>query len=55
MEFHHEYCLLGVEVNKFDGSDPMGWVTQMENHFSLHGITDELEKLFYGILYLDHE
>jgi hypothetical protein len=42
-----------VEVNKFDGSDPMGWVTQMEHYFSLHGITDELAKLRYVVLYLD--
>jgi hypothetical protein len=44
-----------VEVNKFYGSDPTGWVTQMENFFSLHGITDELDKLHYIILYLDPE
>jgi hypothetical protein len=44
-----------VEVNKFDGSDPQAWVTQMEHYFSLHGITDELTKLRYGILYLDPE
>jgi hypothetical protein len=44
-----------VKVNKFDGYDPMGWVTQMENYFSLHGITDELAKLRYDVLYLDHE
>jgi hypothetical protein len=43
------------EVNKFDGSDPMGWVTQMEHYFSLHGITDELAKLRYVVLYLDLE
>jgi hypothetical protein len=42
-------------VNKFDGSDPTGWVTQMEHYFSLHGITDELAKLHYGVLYLDPE
>jgi hypothetical protein len=44
-----------VEVNKFDGSDPTGWVTQMEHYFSLHGITDDLAKLRYGVLYLDPE
>jgi hypothetical protein len=44
-----------VEVNKFDGSDPTGWVTQMEHYFSLHGITDDLAKLCYGVLYLDPE
>jgi hypothetical protein len=42
-----------VEVNKFDGSDPTGWVTQMEHYFSLYDITDELAKLRYGVLHLD--
>jgi hypothetical protein len=27
----------------------------MENYFSLHGITDELTKRRYGVLYLDLE
>jgi hypothetical protein len=44
-----------VEVNKFDGSDPIGWVTQMEHYFSLHGITDDLAKICYDVLYLDLE
>jgi hypothetical protein len=44
-----------VEVKKIDGKDPMGWVTQMEHYFSLHNIIDDLAKLRYGILYLDHE
>jgi hypothetical protein len=35
----HDPRLPRVEVNKFDGSDPTGWVTQMEHYFSLHGIT----------------
>jgi hypothetical protein len=34
-----------MEVNKFDGSDPTGWVTQMEHYFSLYDITNELAKL----------
>jgi len=53
--FHRDRRLPRVEVNKFDGSDPMGWVTQMEHYFSLHGITDELDKLRYVVLYLDPE
>jgi hypothetical protein len=43
--FQWDLCLPRVEVNKFDGSDPTGWVTQMEHYFSLHDITDELAKL----------
>jgi hypothetical protein len=53
--FHCEPHLPHVEVNKFDGSDPTSWVTQMEHYFSLHGITDELAKLRYVVLYLDPE
>jgi len=41
------------EVKTFDGSDPTGWVTQMEHYFSLHGIKDELAKICYGVLCLD--
>jgi hypothetical protein len=37
MAFHsnsldHDPCLPRVEVKKFDGSDPIGWVTQMEHY-----------------------
>jgi hypothetical protein len=42
-------------VKKFDGSDPTSWVTQMEQYFSLYGITDDLAKLRYGVLHLDLE
>jgi hypothetical protein len=42
-------------VTKFDGSDPTGWVTQMKHYFSLYGITDDLAKLWYGVLHLDQE
>jgi len=52
---HRDLRLPRVEVNKFDGSDPTGWVTQMEHYFSLHGITDDLAKLRYGVVYLDLE
>jgi hypothetical protein len=44
-----------VDVTKFDGSDPTGWVTQMEHYFSLYDITDELANLRYGVLHLDQE
>jgi hypothetical protein len=44
-----------VDVTKFDGSAPIGWVTQMEHYFSLYGITDDLAKLQYGVLHLDKE
>jgi hypothetical protein len=44
-----------VDMNKFDGSDPSSWVTQMEHYFSLHGITNDLMKLRVGVLYLDLE
>jgi hypothetical protein len=54
-QFQRDLRLPRVDVNKFDGSDPTGWVTQMEHYFSLHGITDELAKLRYGVLHLDLE
>ena len=55
---HHFQCdlrLPRVDVTKFDGSNPTGWVTQMEHYFSLYGITYELAKLCYGVLHLDQE
>jgi hypothetical protein len=53
--FQRDLCLPRVDVTKFDGSDPTGWVTQMEHYFSLYGITDDLAKLHYGVLHLDQE
>jgi hypothetical protein len=48
--FHHHHFqrdlrLLQVDVTKFDGSDPTGWVTQMENYLSIYKITYDLAKL----------
>jgi hypothetical protein len=57
---HHDFqCdlrLPRVDVTKFDGSDPTGWVTQMEHYLSLYDITDDLAKLQYGVphLYQEH-
>jgi hypothetical protein len=53
--FPHDLCLAHVDVTKFDGSDPIGWVTQMKYYFYLYGITNELAKLWYGVLHLDQE
>jgi hypothetical protein len=53
--FQRDICLPWVDVTKFDGSDPTGWVTQMEHYFSLYGIIDDLDKLWYGVLHLDQE
>jgi hypothetical protein len=44
-----------VDLNKFDGSKPIGQVTNMEHYFSLCGIIDDLKKLHVGVLYLDLE
>jgi hypothetical protein len=33
--FPRDLRLLQVDVTKFDGSDPTGWVTQMEHYFYL--------------------
>jgi hypothetical protein len=53
--FQRDLRLPWVDVTKFDGSDPTGWVTQMEHYFSLYDITDDLAKLRYGVLHLDQE
>ena len=53
--FQHDLRLSRVDVTKFDGSDPTGWVTQMEHYFSLYNITNDLAKLRYGVLHLDQE
>jgi hypothetical protein len=53
--FQRDLCLPRVDVTKFDGSDPTGWVTQMEHYFSLYNITDDLAKLQYGVPHLDQE
>jgi hypothetical protein len=39
---HRELYLPKFYVNKFDGFNPTGWVTQMEHYLSLHGIADDL-------------
>jgi hypothetical protein len=44
-----------VDVTKFDGSDPTGWVAQMGHYFSFYDITDDLDKLCHGVLHLDQE
>jgi hypothetical protein len=57
-QHHHFQCdlrLPRVDVTKFDGSDPTGWVTQMEHYFSLYDIIDDLARLRYGVLHLDQE
>jgi hypothetical protein len=53
--FQWDIRLPRVDVTQFDGSDPTGWVTQMEHYFSLYNITDDLAKLRYGRLHLDQE
>jgi hypothetical protein len=55
LHFQRDIRLPRVDVTKFDGLDPTGWVTQMEHYFSLYGITDDLAKLWYGVLHLDQE
>jgi hypothetical protein len=53
--FQRDIHLPWVDMTKFDGSDPTGWVTQMEHYFYLYGIIDDLAKLRYGVLHLDQE
>jgi hypothetical protein len=49
------HCFPKVYLNKFDGSDPSGWVTQMEHDFSLQGITNDMMKLTEEVLYSNME
>jgi hypothetical protein len=53
--FQRDLRLLHVDMTKFDGSNPTGWVTQMEHYFFLYDNTDDLAKLWYGVLHLDQE
>jgi hypothetical protein len=53
--FQRELHLPRVDVTKFDGLNPTGWVTQMEHYLSLYDITYDLAKLRYGVLHLDQE
>jgi hypothetical protein len=60
MELHSnsfacDLCLPKVDMNKFDGSNSNGWVSQMEHYFLLHGMTDGFMKLCVNVLYLDPE
>jgi len=43
--FVQDLHLPKVDVDKFDGSNSTGWVTQLEHYFSLYGITNDLMKL----------
>jgi hypothetical protein len=54
-QFQRNIRLPRVDVTKFDGSEPTGWVTQMDHYFSLYKIIDDLAKLHYGVLHLDQE
>ena len=53
--FQRDLCLSWVDATKFDGLNPIGWVTQMEHYFPLYDITDDFAKLLYGVLLLDQE
>jgi hypothetical protein len=53
--FQRDLCLSLVDMTKFDGSNPTGWVTKMEHYFSLYDIKDDLAKLQHGILHIDQE
>jgi hypothetical protein len=44
-----------VDMKKIDGSDPLGWVTQMEQYLCIRGITNDLHKVHVRVLYLDVE
>jgi hypothetical protein len=48
---NYTWChFLKVYMNIFNGTNPMGWVTQMEHYLFLHGITYDMMKLQVGVL-----
>jgi hypothetical protein len=47
--------VLKVDMHKFDGFKLAGWVSQMEQYFSLHNIQDDETKLHIGFFYFDQE
>ena len=44
-----------LDMHKFDGTDPTGWVSQMDNLFFLHNISTHVDKYQVELLYLDVE
>ena len=44
-----------LDMKMFHGTDPEGWVSQMENFFILHNICTIEDKYQVAILYLDAE
>jgi hypothetical protein len=42
-------------MHKFDGSNPAGWESQLEQYFVLRDIQDDETKLDVGVLHLDQE
>ena len=37
-----------LDMHKFDGTDPIGWVSQMEHFFFLHNICMDIDKVQQG-------
>jgi hypothetical protein len=55
-QYHNAWNIFPkVDMNTFNGSNPYGWVMQMEHYLSLHGIPNDLMKLIVGVLYMDIE
>lgn len=44
-----------LDMHKFEGSYPTGWVSQMEKYFHLHNIIDPKTKLKVRVIYLNVE
>lgn len=49
-DMHRGHCVPRLDLHKFDGTDPIEWVSQMDHFFFLHNICTNIE-----ILYLDVE
>ena len=52
-DMHHGHRGPKLDMHKFDGIDLNRWDSKMEHFFYLHNISNDIEKLQVGLLYLD--
>ena len=52
---HQGYCGPKLDMHKFDGTNPVGWVSQMDHFFFLYNIYTNINNYQVALLYLDEE
>lgn len=52
---HQGICGPQLDMHKFDGIDPIGWILQVEHFLFLHHINSNTKKYQVALLYLDAE